>query len=180
MDNFYNLFLRLIISCTFVTNQTNYILSFFNANLRFICKKKRLSQQALADLMDIKRGKVAGYFYETQAKPDFYEKLGREFDLNIGKFLTVEMNDSNYDSFFQKENSLDHQLVTEYAGEFHSKSKLFDLLILVKNSKDEQVRNHLLDEAVKLYGRVLDENSKLKDANSELKDELLRMTKNQN
>lgn len=135
-----------------------------------------LSQQGLADLMEIKRGKVAGYFYETQAKPDFYERLGEKFQLNIGKFLTIEMNDHNYDSFFLDRNS-DIQLVEESQGEYQTKSRVFDLLIRVKNTEDEQERNRLLDEIVKLYGKVLDENSRLKDSNSNLKDELLEMAK---
>ncbi|MEO9870261.1 hypothetical protein [Ekhidna sp.] len=137
-----------------------------------------LSQQRLADLMDIKRGKVAGYFYETQAKPEFYEKLGEKFQLNIGKFLTVEMSDDNYDSFFTGASVDNHtDGVAESPGEYQKKSKVLDLLIQVKNSEDLSERDQLLDEIIKLYGKVLDENSKLKDANSELKDRLLEMAK---
>lgn len=136
-----------------------------------------LSQQKLADMMGIKRGKVAGYFYETQARPEFYEKLGELFQLNIGRFLTVEMKDHNYDSFFEKENENLVDLVAESRGDYQTKSGLIDLLVKVKNTKDREEVNKLLDEAIQLYGKVLDENSRLKDINSDLKDRLIELSK---
>lgn len=135
-----------------------------------------LSQQKLADMMGIKRGKVAGYFYETQAKPEFYEKLGEKFSLNMGRFLTVEMNETNYDSFFGPGNE-EYSYVAESREKYGSKSDLIDILMRVKNSDDKDEINSLLDEAIQLYGKVLDENSQLKDTNSDLKDQLLDLSK---
>ncbi len=152
-------------------------MSIFNDNLRFVCKKMGLSQQKLADMMGIKRGKVAGYFYETQARPDFYKKLGELFQLNVGRFLTIEMTDANYDSFFNKEGQSSPNMVAESAGEYHTKSSLIDLLIQVKKASDKNEIDRLLDEAIQLYGKVLDENSRLKDVNSDLKDQLIELSK---
>lgn len=135
-----------------------------------------LSQQALADLMDIKRGKVAGYFYETQARPDFYDKLGEKFGLNIGRFLTLEMNDESYASFFEEDLTVVGS-VAEEKGIYQRNSKVLDLLIQVKNCDDPKKRDEILDEVIKLYGKVMDENSSLKDTNSKLKDDLLDMAK---
>ena len=135
-----------------------------------------LSQQKLADMMGIKRGKVAGYFYETQPRPDFYEEMGEKFSLNIGRFLTVEMSEENYESFFIF-GSEPFSQVAESTEQYGRKSELIDLLMRVKDSEDRQETNRLLDEAIKLYGKVLDENNHLKDANSNLKDQLIELTR---
>lgn len=142
-----------------------------------MCKKMGLSQQRLADLMEIKRGKVAGYFYETQAKPDFHEKLSDYFNLNLGRFLTIEMNEVNYESFFAVEDDIP-ATVAESSGEYQKKSELIDLLIRAKNSDDPAEISRLVDEAIQLYGKVLDENSLLRETNSQLKDQLLALSKN--
>ena len=137
-----------------------------------------LSQQKLADMMGIKRGKVAGYFYETQARPDFYEKLGELFQLNVGRFLTIEMTDENYASFFDSDGQESTNMVAESSGDYQTKSTLIDLLMQVKETENKEEKNRLLDEAIRLYGKVLDENSRLKDLNSDLKDQLLALSKN--
>ncbi len=141
-----------------------------------MCKKMGLSQQGLADLMEIKRGKVAGYFYETQARPDFYNKLGEKFGLNIGRFLTIEMNDENYTSFFEKDSTIIGSVAEEKVI-YQRNSTVLDLLIQVKNCDDSRKRDEILDEVIKLYGKIIDENSSLKDTNSKLKDDLLDLTK---
>ena len=140
-----------------------------------MCKKMGLSQQRLADLMETKRGKVAGYFYETQPKRDFHEQLSDYFNLNLGRFLTIEMNEANYESFFLDEERA--QTVAEGSGEYQKKSDLIDLLIKAKNAEDQAEVSRLVDEAIKLYGKVLDENSQLREANSLLKDQLLAFKK---
>lgn len=139
-----------------------------------------LSQQKLADMIGIKRGKVAGYFYETQAKPDFYEKLGELFQLNIGRFLTIEMTEENYDSFFETEYEQSLNLVADAKGDYHTKASLIDLLMQIKNTEDKEEKDQLIDLAIKIYGRVLEENSRLKDVNSGLKDQLLELAKRLN
>lgn len=127
-------------------------------------------------MLDMKRGKVSGYFYKTQARPDFYNKLGEKFGLNMGKFLTLEMNDDNYDSFF---GIADEEInyVAEGTESYGKKSDLIEILMQVKQSDDKEEINQLLDEAIRLYGKVLDENSLLKDRNSDLKDQLLELSR---
>ena len=120
-----------------------------------------LSQQKLADMLDVSRGKVAGYFYETQAKTDFNQKLSEKFHLDLGKFLTVEMEDDNYMSFFTTTHE-DSKLVMEPESSYR-KSDAIDLLLKAKkaSTKDEQER--LIEEAIVIYGKIMDENSRLKD-----------------
>lgn len=137
-----------------------------------------LSQQRLADLMGIKRGKIAGYFYETQAKPNFYEQLGEVLDVDMGKFLTVTMTDENYSSFFSKSDTSEIPSgFAEGTGDYNKKSTVFDLLLKAKSATDPQIRSQLLDTIIRLYGKVLDENSELKDENGRLKDELLELSR---
>lgn len=118
-----------------------------------------LSQQRLADLMDIKRGKVAGYFYETQAKPAFHQKLSEQFNLNLGKFLTLEMNDLNFETFFY---SNEPTAVSE-PEERYGKSGPIEILQKAKNADTLDQRAKLIDEAIILYERMMDKNSQLKD-----------------
>ena len=119
-----------------------------------------LSQQKLADLLNVKRGKVAGYFYETQAKPNFYQSLKTQFHLDLGKFLSIEMNDENYESFF----AVDEQVTTvqDPKGKY-SKSEAIDLLLKAKHTENKSERDRLIDEAIVAYGKLINENSQLKD-----------------
>ncbi len=148
----------------------------FNTNLRYFCEKEGLSQQRLADIMGVKRGKVAGYFYQTTPKVEFQNRFANKFKLDLGKFLTVEMNEDNYHSFFVNAEPVDQ--VAEGREVYKTKSELIDLLILAKKSDDQLEISRLIDEAIRLYGKVLDENDRLKDAVSDLKDRLLEHKSN--
>lgn len=116
-----------------------------------------LSQQRLADLLDFKRGKVAGYFYETQAKPDFHQKLSEHFNLNLGQFLTLEMNDLNFETFFNSSQSVNEP------AETYGKTGAIELLQKAKGAETEEARNRLIDEAILIFERLTDKNSELKD-----------------
>lgn len=144
----------------------------FNRNLRYFCEKEGLSQQKFADLMGVKRGKVSGYFYETTPKAEFQKRFSSKFNIDLGLFLTLEMNEDNYLTFFVGQAPVD--VVAERQGVYHRKSELIDLLLKAKDTDDKGQINRLLDEAIRLYGKVLDENSQLKDINSKLKDQLLQ------
>lgn len=121
-----------------------------------------MSQQKLADLMGVKRGKVAGYFYETQAKADFHSKLIHHFHLDLGKFLTIEMDEENYTSFFTT--NLDGATtVQEPVEEYGKQANAIDLLLKAKQANDLVERNQLIDQAISVYGKLISENSQLKD-----------------
>lgn len=118
-----------------------------------------LSQQRLADLMDIKRGKVAGYFYETQAKPAFHQKLSEQFNLNLGKFLTLEMNDLNFETFFTTSEFMSLAEPEEQYGI----TGPIELLQRAKSAETNDERDKLIDEAIIQCERMMDKNSQLKD-----------------
>ncbi len=134
-------------------------MSIFNDNLRFMCKKMGLSQQKLADQLDVPRGRVAGYFYQTQAKPDFQQKLSDQFHLDLGRFLTVEMDELNYPSFFLTNTFA----LAKEPRTFYGKSGIIDVLVAAKHSDDKLERDKLIDEAIIQSGRLIEENSQLKD-----------------
>ena len=145
----------------------------FNRNLRYFCEKEGLSQQRLADIMGVKRGKVAGYFYNTTLKIEFQNRFAARFSIDLGRFLSIEMSEDNYHSFFTKAGNT-HGVAED--EEFYSKkSEVIDLLMKAKKEKDKLEGNRLIDEAIRLYGKILDENSRLKDTNSDLKDQLLKL-----
>ncbi len=121
-----------------------------------------LSQQKLADLMGVKRGKVAGYFYETQAKADFHTKLIDHFHLDLGKFLTLEMNDMNYESFFSTA-STEVSTIHEPEAEYGNSANAIELLLRAKQAETKIERDRLIDQAIGVYGTLISENSKLKD-----------------
>ncbi len=121
-----------------------------------------MSQQKLADLMGVKRGKVAGYFYETQAKSDFHTKLVDHFHLDLGKFLTLEMNEMNYESFFTTISD-DVSTINEPKENYGKRANAIDLLLRAKQTKGKDERDQLIDEAISVYGKLISENSQLKD-----------------
>ena len=121
-----------------------------------------LSQQKLADLMDVKRGKVAGYFYKTQSKADFHQKLIDHFHIELGKFLTLEMNEINYESFFSTDFNTS-ATINEPPGFYETKSDVIGLLLQAKNSPDKTERDQLIDRAIGASGKLISENSELKD-----------------
>lgn len=120
-----------------------------------------LSQQKLADIVGVKRGKVAGYFYETQAKHSFHQKLVDNFHIDLGKFLTVEMDAFNYDSFFHE--VVDQGMVGEPPLEYQRKKDPIPLLLKAKNSESKEERASLIEEAIEIYSEMATENSELKD-----------------
>ena len=123
--------------------------------------------------MGVKRGKVAGYFYQTTPKAEFQNRFASKFHLDLGMFLSIEMHEDNYHSFFVDKINVDH--VAEDSEVYNTKSLLIDLLIQAKKTEDQQEMNRLIDEAIRLYGKVLDENDRLKDVISDLKDRLLQL-----
>lgn len=120
--------------------------------------------------MGVKRGKVSGYFYNTTPKIEFQNRFASHFNIDLGRFLSIEMDEDNYHSFFKKKTGI----VAESEGVYYKKSEVIDLLIQAKKSEDNVEVNRLIDEAIRLYGKVLDENIRLKETNSELKDQLLK------
>lgn len=123
--------------------------------------------------MGVKRGKVAGYFYNTTPKIEFQNRFASKFHIDLGRFLSIEMNEENYYSFFNASEAAD--AVAESKGTYSNKSQLIDLLLQAKEVKDKSEINRLIDESIRLYGKILDENSQLKDANIELKSQLLAL-----
>ncbi len=135
-----------------------------------------LSQQKFADLLGEKRGKVAGYFYETQSKPNFHHKLAEQFHLDLGKFLTLEMNEVNYESFFTTKND---QITTvqEPDEDYGKRMNAIDLLLKAKRTEDKTTRDKLIDEALSAYMKALDRNDTLREEILKLQKDLLALTK---
>lgn len=105
---------------------------------------------------------MAGYFYETQAKPDFHQKLVDHFHIDLGKFLTVVMNPINYDTFFTEKSTPENR-IKDPKGVYKKKQDVIDLLLRAKNCINKKERDELIEQAMAAFGKVISENSELKD-----------------
>jgi len=64
------------------------------SNLRYLRKKKGLTQQQFADLMDIKRSLVGAYEeYRAEPKYDLLKKMASFFNLSMDEFANDTIND---------------------------------------------------------------------------------------
>lgn len=117
----------------------------------------KLSQEKMADILVIKRGRLTAYEDKSNGSPEFYQVLASTFNLDLNKFLTLEMNDRNYDSFFLQ----GHPTVNEDEGEYLSKSTIVDLIQKIKYEQNPDAKNLLADQAISLVAKLFDENNKL-------------------
>mgnify|MGYP001799561620 CR=1 FL=1 len=80
-------------------------MSYFNKNIRYYRKMRRLTQDAFADYLDIKKGKLIAW--ENKSEPKF-DELVRICDLlkvNLLDFITNEITNENAHEFFADKNS---------------------------------------------------------------------------
>jgi len=70
-------------------------MSNISTNLKYLRKKKGLTQQQFADNMEIKRSLIGAY-EEDRAEPkyDLLKKIAEYFDLTIDEFINEDINDS--------------------------------------------------------------------------------------
>jgi len=70
-------------------------MSNISANLKYLRKKKGLTQQQFADNMEIKRSLIGAY-EEDRAEPkyDLLKKIAEYFELTIDEFINEKMNDN--------------------------------------------------------------------------------------
>lgn len=148
----------------------------FNQNLRFLCEKLDLSQQKFADIMGVKRGKVSGYFYETTPKPEFQQRFASKFNLDLGKFLTQKMTEENFDSFFTTKTEIT-TIVNEPQGDYSTRSDIIEILMKLKSELDEKERSRLIDQAVRLVGKLMEKESLLMGEINQLQRDLLELAR---
>lgn len=141
--------------------------------MRFLAEKEDLSQQKMADILGIKRGRIAGLFYETQPKEDIQLLLVEKFDIDRGKFLTIEMNHDNYSSFFTTSQSG----IVEEPRVGYRKSDVFSLLSELKEADSKEELSRIVDQIVSIYGKVLEENGLLREEITQLQRDLLDLVR---
>ncbi len=135
------------------------ILGVFNSNIRFLRKKLGLSQQKLAEELGEKRGKIAAYEEAADARPDFYKKLIEKYRIDLHLFLTEEMTEDSYLSFFLSEDS--GMKVSEPSGEYLSKSEMISYVQRLKNEPDPEIRLQLADRITTMIVNLIEENGNL-------------------
>lgn len=147
----------------------------FNHNLRFLLKKHDLSQQKLADRLKVKRGRIAAYVEGSQPKDDFKKKIADFFDVELSRFLTVEMTDDNYRSFLTAKNEVVN--VNIASSNYQNKTDILELLMSLKGENDPAERSRLVDECVTAIGKMMERENKLKDEINILQKDLLQIAR---
>lgn len=79
-------------------------MSHFNKNIRYYRKKRRLTQDAFAEFLDIKKGKLIAW--ENKSEPKFGElvRICELLKVNLIDFITQEITDENMHEFFADKN----------------------------------------------------------------------------
>lgn len=135
-------------------------MSVFNDNIRFLRKKLRFSQQRLADDLGEKRGKIAAYEDNTDARPEFYKKIADHYQIDLHRFLTIKMTEETYSSFFKT--STEGSFFSEPRGEYASKSEIINRIQELKKENDQDIRSNLSDEITSMVVRLIEENGMLR------------------
>ena len=80
-------------------------MSHFNNNIRYYRKKRRLTQDAFAEYLSIKKGKLIAW--ENKSEPKFGElvRICELLKVNLIDFITQEITDKNKHEFFDDKNS---------------------------------------------------------------------------
>jgi transcriptional regulator with XRE-family HTH domain len=74
-------------------------MSIISSNIKFLRNKKGMSQTALADAIDLKRGNIASYEKElAQPSIENLMKLSEYFKIELNEFIKVNLSDEDYTS----------------------------------------------------------------------------------
>ena len=149
----------------------------FNHNIRFIRKKRGEGQAEFAKKINLSRSNVASY--EGKSEPSFpvLIEIVNTLDLDLSKFLQHEMNDFNYETFFNSSNT--EKTYAEPRIEDRSINARVVTLVqkLKSNSLSEGERSLIVDEISKLVAILSDQLSLSRQENSKIKDELIDLLK---
>lgn len=79
-------------------------MSFFNKNIKFYRKDQRITQDAFAEMLDIKKGKLIAW--ENKSEPKFNElvRICEILNVNLIDFITKEITQDNKDEFMGDKN----------------------------------------------------------------------------
>ena len=144
----------------------------FNHNIRFLRKKKGLSQREFGEKLGVNRGNIATYEKESNAPDSVKQALAEEFGVNLSKLLTDEMNEDNYSSFFIPSQESNAYQASEPAMEYGTQS----LLSLVERLPESELKALIRTKAIKLIENDSEQKEKIITLH-EYKDKLLTILK---
>lgn len=134
-----------------------------------------LSQRKLGELIGVNRGNISSYESGANAPDEVKKALAAHFNLDLSKLLTIEINDSNFSSF-KMTNSASMSAVDQNPNHY-KKTDIIDLLISAIDEPVNEARESMIKQAIKLYGRVLEENGILKAEVNQLQKDLLEVAR---
>lgn len=108
-------------------------MSIISSNIKFLRNKKGISQTALADAVELKRGNIASYEKElAQPSIENLMKLAEYFKIDLNEFIKIDLSDdeTNHSRRLNKESDLFQGLkdrVTALKGNTDKHDKVYKL-----------------------------------------------------
>lgn len=116
----------------------------FSERLKALRAEHQMTQQMLADQMNVARTTVTGY--ETKNRQPSHEKLAvlaSIFNVSVDYLLSgrAQTDSSAFSSHSEYESNMDHQIFTLYRKfNLHSKEELLKYMHLLELAQQEQMR----------------------------------------
>lgn len=147
----------------------------FNKNIRYYRKKRRLTQDAFADYLDIKKGKLIAW--ENKSEPKFGElvRICELLKVNLIDFITQEITDENRHEFSGNKNSSTENIsepLSHYGKDrfnlFNQNIEDLDVFSIIDRviyTNDANSRRELAEALKTEVGKLLLDLAKQKDKN---------------
>jgi len=152
--------------------------SYFNKNIRYYRKMRRLTQDAFAVFLGIKKGKLIAWENKSEPKFDELVRICDQLKVNLSDFISQEINDNNVSEFFTDNNmsidKFDEPLLvygpgkTTFENENIEELDLFSIINRLVYVSDPSARRELADTLKTEFGRILLDLARQKDKNIRL------------
>lgn len=146
----------------------------FNHNIKFLRQKKGLSQREFGELLGVNRGNIATYEKKSNAPDQVKQALAEQFDIDLSKILTDEMNDDNYLSFFVTYKEPESDVASEPLEKYGDHS----LLELIDSLSESELKKSIKAKVIKLMENDAEQKEKI-IALHEYKDKLLKILRDE-
>ncbi len=139
---------------------------------------RRLTQDAFADFLDIKKGKLIAWENKSEPKFDELVRICDQLKINLDDFISLEITDDNVGEFFTDKSvsidKFDEPLlvygdgISTLGNEKTDELDLFSIIDRLVNVSDTRARRELADTLKTEFGKILLDLSKQKDRNIKL------------
>jgi len=152
--------------------------SHFNKNIRYYRKMRRLTQDAFAEFLDIKKGKLIAWENKSEPKFDELVRICDLLKINLIDFITQEITEGNVHEFFADKNvsvdKFDEPLIVygkdpaDVMNQNIEDLDVFSIIDRVIYTNDASARRELADALKTELGKLLLDLANQKDKNIKL------------